>query len=60
MEALEESTGKEVEALKELKWGSTSKELEGLKELQWRSTGKEVEEQGWTNIGAEHNKWLLV
>ena len=49
-------SGKEVEALEE----STSKEVEALKELQWRSTGKEVEEQGWTNIGAEHNKWLLV
>ena len=49
-------SGKEVEALEE----STGKEVEALKELQWRSTGKEVEEHGWTNIGAEHNKWLLV
>ena len=41
--------------------GSRSeKEVETLEELKWRSTGKEVEEHGWTNIGAEHNKWLLA
>ena len=31
-----------------------------IEEGEGSSSGKEVEEHGWTNIGAEHYKWLLV
>jgi len=38
------------------------KELEEreIEEGEGSSSGKEVDEHGWTNIGAEHYKWLLV
>jgi len=31
-----------------------------VEEGEGSSTGKEVEEHGWTNLGAEHYKWLLL